>query len=282
MGRGVAGQPEGRSDFAGRPIYGYDSPVVQESYTSREAARVAAFLLPHLRSGMSLLDCGCGPGAITLGLAEAAAPGRVIGIDLEPGMVSRANESAREQRVKNVEFQVADVGDLPFPGNSFDVVFTSAMLEHLADPEHALEQMNRVLTPGGLIGAICTDWGEPLISPSNQAVSRFFELFERGFNYQGGSLNRGRHLRSMMVQVGFDVIEFSASFGNSSTPESVQESVDSYIDWMENLPLFEQSIALGWADRPTLDGIKEGMRQWARSPDAFLALGRCEAIGRKP
>ena len=84
-----------------------------------------------------------------------------------------------------------------------------------------------------------------------------------------------------MLQVGFDVVEFSAAFGNSTDPETVQNRVDGYIDWMENLPLFEQSIELGWADRPTLEGIIDGMRQWARGPDAFLALGRCEAVARK-
>jgi SAM-dependent methyltransferase len=230
---------------------------------------------------MTLLDCGCGPGAITVGLAEAVAPGRAIGVDLEPGMVARAEALRKERHLENVEFQVADIHELPFPVESFDVVFTSSVLEHLADPGQALENMHRALKPGGLLGAVCTDWGEPLISPPNQEVKRFFELFEKGFKHQGGSLNRGRHLRGMMRQVGFDVIEFSASFGNSTTPETVQSSVERYIGWMENLPLFEQSIELGWADRPLLEGIKEGMRQWARHPDAYLALGGCEAIGRK-
>ena len=191
MGSGTAERPQGHAEWRGRPIYGYDSPVVQESYTSREAASVAAFFLPHLRPGMSLLDCGCGPGAITLGLAEAVAPGRAIGVDLEPGMVRRADEFARERQVENVEFQVADIGELPFPENSFDAVFTSAVLEHLADPIQAFEEIHRTLRPGGLIGATCTDWGEPLISPPNLALSRVFELFERGFNHHGGSLNRG-------------------------------------------------------------------------------------------
>ena len=237
--------------------------------------------MPHLRPGMTLLDCGCGPGAITVGLADAVAPGRVTGVDLEPGMIAKAKELAENRQVENVEFRTADITDLPFPDDSFDVVFTSAVLEHLAEPVQALGVIHSKLKPGGLVAAICTDWGDPLISPVNRAVGQFFELFERGFNHHGGSLNRGRHLRGMMRQVGFDVIEFSASFGNSSTPEIVRESVDSYIGWMDNLPLFVQSIELGWTDRPTLDSIKEGMRQWANDPNAFLALGRCEAIGRK-
>ncbi len=122
----------------GRP-YGYDSPVVQEGYIPREAARQAAFLLPHLRSGMALLDCGCGPGTITLGLAEAVAPGEVVGIDLEPGMVELAKGFAKERGIANARFEVADIGELPFPDDSFDAVFSCAVLEHLADPLQALK-----------------------------------------------------------------------------------------------------------------------------------------------
>ncbi len=50
----------------------------------RTAERFAAQLLPHLRPGMRLLDCGCGPGSITVGLASVVAPGEVVGVDLEP------------------------------------------------------------------------------------------------------------------------------------------------------------------------------------------------------
>ncbi len=55
-----------------------------ELHGNRRAAVEASFLLPHLRPGMSVLDVGCGPGSITLGLAEAVAPGQVTGMDLDP------------------------------------------------------------------------------------------------------------------------------------------------------------------------------------------------------
>ena len=61
---------------------GYD-PLVIRGLTRRSIAKEAAFFLPHLRSGMSLLDCGCGPGTITMDLAEVIAPYNVIGIDIE-------------------------------------------------------------------------------------------------------------------------------------------------------------------------------------------------------
>lgn len=164
-----------------RPIYGYDSPSVQKTYTGRDITSVADFFLPHLFSGMTLLDCGCGPGDLTLGLAKAVAPGAVVGIDLEPSMIERAVASANQGQINNVNFQTANICHLPFDDSSFDSLFTSAVLEHLSAPETALQEMYRVVKPGGIVGIIKTDWGEPLISPPNESVRLFFELFERGF-----------------------------------------------------------------------------------------------------
>src|SRR5262245_35591808 len=95
---------EGRSVYAGRrrstrcrDHHGEDmttEPIRHETYThghaaatvrqhaQRTAEEAAAFLLPELRPGVSILDVGCGPGSITRGLAERVAPGPVVGLDL--------------------------------------------------------------------------------------------------------------------------------------------------------------------------------------------------------
>ncbi len=112
-------------EWQGRPIYGYDAPAVQNTYIAREAAAVADFFLPHLQPGTTLLDCDCGPGALTLGLAEAVAPGQAVGIDLEPRMIERAVALATERQVANVRFQTANICDLPFPDGSFDALFSA-------------------------------------------------------------------------------------------------------------------------------------------------------------
>jgi SAM-dependent methyltransferase len=271
-----------KPEYGGRPAYGYDAPVVQNFYSLHASDGTTGYFLPHLKSGMALLDCGCGPGTITLGLAQAVAPAQATGIDIEPSMIEQAKAFAAERQVDNVEFQVADICNLPFSDNSFDVVLTSAVLEHLGDPERALKELHRVVKKGGLVGVVNTDWGDPLISPENESVSRFFEIFERGFNLYGGSLNRGRHARRMMREAGLDVFEFKALYGLASDPEAVQASMEGFIGWIENVPIFDQAIELGWTDTAEIQSIIAGMREWARHPDALIGTGRTEAVARKP
>ncbi len=273
--------PDDQADDPGSHIYGYDSAAVQDHYVQREAAAAADFFLPHLSHGMTVLDCGCGPGTITFGLAEAVAPAETVGVDLEPSMIARAEAFAGERDVPNVRFQVADIFELPFDDGSFDAVYSCAVLEHLGEPVRALQEMGRVLKTGGVIGIVSTDWAEPLISPPSEAVSLFFELFERGFNRNNGSMNRGRHLRVMMLEAGLDVVEFFASYGNAADPEAVLSRINWYIDWVQNLPLFEEAVELGWIDRPSLERMCADMREWGKRPDGFMAVGRCSAIGRK-
>jgi ubiquinone/menaquinone biosynthesis C-methylase UbiE len=82
---------------------------------ARRIGAVAEFLLPHLRSGTRLIDCGCGPESITVDLAEAIAPGEVVGIDLRDDALAHARETARNRGISNVQFQRASIYQLPYP-----------------------------------------------------------------------------------------------------------------------------------------------------------------------
>lgn len=76
--------------------HGHHESVLR-SHTWRTAENSAAFLLPHLAAGMSLLDVGCGPGTITADLAALVAPGRVVGIDRAVDVLTQARAYARER-----------------------------------------------------------------------------------------------------------------------------------------------------------------------------------------
>ena len=87
--------------------HGYRSAVRNQQ--RRTAGDQGAFFTQHLRPAMRLLDCGCGPGTITVGLADVVAPGQVVGIDVGEDAIDMANGLIGER--DNLEFQVASVYD---------------------------------------------------------------------------------------------------------------------------------------------------------------------------
>lgn len=265
-----------------RPFYGYDAAAIQDQYAARAAESVASFFLPHVKPGMAVLDCGCGPGTITQGLARIAAPGTVIGCDVEPGMVARADALAAGAGLNNLSFQVDSILDLSFDDDTFDAALTCAVTEHLDEPVRAMRELRRVVKPGGVLGITRTDWSDPMVSPECGALTRFFELFERGFQLQGGSMNTGRHLGAMLREAGWEVVDLFAAYSSASTPEAVNALAGGWAEWIENLPLFDLAVAEGWTDRQELAAMTAEIREWVKIPGAFAATAGCRAVARKP
>ena len=87
---------------------GYGEQILQSQLRSTAESH-AAFLLPHLSPGLRLLDFGCGPGAISMGLAEAVAPGEMYGVDMDASLIDLARSAALSRGCDNAIFQVGDV-----------------------------------------------------------------------------------------------------------------------------------------------------------------------------
>jgi ubiquinone/menaquinone biosynthesis C-methylase UbiE len=122
------------------------TPGLNRDYAARTADRQAAFVLPYLRPGLNLLDVGCGPGSITVGLARAVAPGRVTGIDHDQVHIETAKALAAEQGVKNVTFQIGSALSLPFQDSELDAAFENDVLTHLSqNAVRAAREVYRVL-----------------------------------------------------------------------------------------------------------------------------------------
>jgi len=101
-------------------------------------------------SNAKVLDVGCGVGGTSRYLAKSlGTDASVTGITLSPNQVKRATELAVEQGVNNAKFTVMNALEMDFPDNSFDVVWACESGEHMPDKEAYINEMMRVLKPGG-------------------------------------------------------------------------------------------------------------------------------------
>jgi ArsR family transcriptional regulator len=108
-------------------------------------ARALFQLLPP----MVIADLGAGEGAFSLLLAERAV--RVIAVDTSARMIEVGREEAQRNAVKNVEFRLGDMEEIPIPDAEVDLVFFSQSLHHALHPARALDEAWRILKPGGRI-----------------------------------------------------------------------------------------------------------------------------------
>jgi ubiquinone/menaquinone biosynthesis C-methylase UbiE len=109
-------------------------------------ARRAAAIMPAGKAA----DLGCGPGHLVIELARMAPQLHVTGVDLSEEMLTQARGRARRSAVGNrVSFRTGDARQIPFPDASLDLVVSTLSLHHWSDPIAVLDEVDRVLRPGG-------------------------------------------------------------------------------------------------------------------------------------
>ncbi len=173
-----------------------------------------AFFLPYLKPGITVLDCGCGPGTITRDIAQHIATGRVTGLDFSLSQVERAARDAQAAGIRNIDFRQGSVYELPFAEDAFDAVFSHALLEHLRDPGRAAAEFLRVLKPGGMLGVCTPDWGGFVVAPPAPDVMEAFEAYKALQNRNGGDVCCGRKLGGYVAGAGFENVNMSSRYEN--------------------------------------------------------------------
>jgi SAM-dependent methyltransferase len=227
----------------------------------RTAASHAAFFLPYLRPGMRLLDCGCGPGTLTEGLAAAVAPGPTIGIDADPHEAARA----AGRGIPGATFTACDATALPFHDAAFDAVHAHALLEHVRRPEDAVAEMRRVLAPGGVIGVATPDWGGFLLIPPDagaQAALEDYEALQRA--REGGDPRVGRRLGALLEGAGLRDVRTAARYENHPSAVPITAFLAEALE----------------ADGDAVAGA--ALREWGARPGALFAQSWVSAVGRAP
>jgi SAM-dependent methyltransferase len=174
-------------------------------------------------AGARVLEAGCGVGAQTVTLAAQSPQAHFVSVDVSDESVAEAERRVRAAGHTNVEFRQADIFALPFEPGSFDHVFVCFVLEHLAQPVAALEQLKTMLKPGGTITVIEGDHGSAYFHPDSAAAHDAIQCQVTLQADAGGDSLIGRQVYPLLTRAGFDAVGVSARmvYVDDSRPELV-------------------------------------------------------------
>jgi SAM-dependent methyltransferase len=202
--------------------------------------------------------------------------GTVVGVDFDETKVQLARAEAAEQGVSNVEFRVADVGEMSsLP--QFDVVYVRFLLTHLSDPAKAATTLHDHVRPGGMLGVEDIDFSGHFTYPESPAFRRYHDLYCASVIRRGADPNIGPRLPAMLKHAGFENIgihivqpvglEGEVKLLNPLTMENIADAV----------------MADGLASREDIDDIVRQLYEFAADPTTLAGTPRIvQTWGRRP
>jgi 2-polyprenyl-3-methyl-5-hydroxy-6-metoxy-1,4-benzoquinol methylase len=261
-----------------RYTHGHGAAVLR-SHRWRTAENSVGYLLGALQPDMRILDVGCGPGTITLDLAELVTDGRVTALEPAAAALDEARAGAEARGLTNVDFVEATLERADLAEASYDVVHTHQVLHHVSDPVGMLAEMRRLCRPGGLVAARESDFGAFTYWPDLPGLAAWNELFHRITRRNGGEPDAGRRLLSWARAAGLAEITSTASVWCFSTPDDRAWWGGSWADRVTGRAFTEQALAAG-ASAADLAAIADAWREWAAAEDGWFLVPHGEVLAR--
>lgn len=221
------------------------------------------FAMPLLQSGFAVLDAGCGSGTITNGIAEMVFPGTVTALDVSTTQLEQARRLSQGREIVNTEYVCASANALPFADETFDLVFSHALLEHLRNPTQAMSEFFRVTRPGGFAAVASPDWDAFELThfpePVRAAIHAYRDLQESN----GGNTRAGNLLEDWITAAGFLSISLGEWIEEYGSAKPISETL---------------SVQLEAAGHPQ---HARNLREWAALPEATFHQSWKYAVGLK-
>lgn len=262
-------------------VHGYDP---KENIRLQDQASTLVELLHSDTSyppGSRILEAGCGVGAQTVTLAGNSPNALITSVDISEASVTEARRKAAAVGLINIEFQQADIFNLPYGPDAFDHIFVCFVLEHLSEPVEALHTLKKHLKPDGTMTVIEGDHGSAYFHPDSKAAHKAIQCQVELQRRAGGNAMIGRKLYPLLLGAGYRSIRVSPRmvYVDSSKPELVEGfTKKTFTAMIEGVR--ESAIKAGIIDESVFD---KGIRDLYRTTESggVFCYTFFKAIGKK-
>ena len=244
-------------------------PSEQDRLAALNRMTNAAFIrFLDVPAGARVLEVGSGLGLLAAAVASASDDVRVVGVEVSAEQIAAAAAGPR------VTYRQGDAHALDFPDSSFDLVYARYLLEHVARPDVVLQEMRRVVRPGGRVAVCENDISLVRFDPPCPAFEHAWDLFQRYQAALGGDGAIGRRLYRLFHDAGLTGIELSLQ------PEVHWHGSPGFAAWVRNIIGNLESARRG-LDAAALDAAAAELTSLARRPDASSVFVWNRASGSK-
>lgn len=240
-------------------VHGFSERETERLYDQANSVRELIHHDTEYPAGCRVLEAGCGVGAQTITLARNSPNAQFVSVDICLESLEKARALSDSNGLSNVQFQLADIFDLPFEKENFDHVFVCHVLEHLQDTVKALLALGNVLKKGGSITVIEGDHGSCYFHPESEEALRAWNCLIQVQARLGGNSLIGRQLFPLLLQAEFRDICASPRmvYIDQSKPELMDNFVNKTIIPMV-VGVKAHALEMGFMDKTSWDkGIRD-------------------------
>ncbi len=236
----------------------------------------------NIKSGMAILDAGCGTGAITRKFAQIVKPTKVTAVDFDPVFLERARAIAVDEGIENISFDSGDIDNLGYKDGMFDLVYCRLVLMHVRDPVKTVEELKRVTRKGGKVAVSDQDDGAMIANPFMPKLTDIWNRYGQWAKTQRMDRRIGRQLYSILSQAGLKSVRIF-TFSIHKTQENAEQlrmfaSLPADIIEVDKTKLLGQGVFT----EEEYDVATEELEKMMNEPGAFAMTTYFLAIGEVP
>jgi ubiquinone/menaquinone biosynthesis C-methylase UbiE len=239
-------------------------------------AWVDKYLAHHLKPGANVLSVGCGPGVILQSVCSKHSSIHGTGIDVSAARVEQAIQKHSSNTA--LKFVRADAHSMPFPSDSFDLVYSRMLFEYLADKERAVAEIVRVCRPGGTV--LIQDLDGQLLwnYPEDPTLQNGIEKVVGGLSPTGFDPFVGRKLFALAHGAGLQNVQVQVEcyhlIAGEIDPKILQQ-------WELKLEIAIPQIARVLGGKDAAEALAKRFLKYLRRPDTLTYSNAFTVTGKK-